>query len=78
MENLIKYNPHFVNDLAELCYLEQKKKLQLLSCIVSKEGFLSDLPKGKEHVLREGAYSNYENKIEVYPYQKYIKSCSYY
>ena len=39
----------------------------------AKEGdFYQTFPKGKEHVLPiVGLYSNYENKIEVYPYQKY-------
>ena len=72
---LIKYNPYFVNDLAAVMLFRTEEETAITVRVLgkAKEGdFYQTFPKGKEHVLPiVGLYSNYENKIEVYPYQKY-------
>ena len=72
---LIKYNPFFVNDLAAVMLFRTEEETAITVRVLgkAKEGdFYQTFPKGKEHVLPiVGLYSNYENKIEVYPYQKY-------
>ena len=72
---LIKYNPYFVNDLAAVMLFRTEEETAITVRVLgkAKEGdFYQTFPKGKEHVVPiVGLYSNYENKIEVYPYQKY-------
>lgn len=80
MENpLIKYNPYLVNDLAAVMLFRTEEEVAVTIRVVgkTKEGdILHSFPKAKEHVLPVlGLYSDYENTIEVYPYQQYNKKC---
>lgn len=75
MENpLIKYNPYFVNDLAAVMLFRTEEEVAITVRVLGKTkeaDFFQTFPKGKEHILPIlGLYSDYENKIEVYPYQK--------
>ena len=72
---LIKYNPYFVNDLAAVMLFRTEEETSITIRVLGKTkeaDFYHTFPKGKEHIIPIlGLYSNYENKIEVYPYQKY-------
>lgn len=75
MENpLIKYNPYIVNDLAAVILFRTEEETAITVRVKgkTKEGdFYHTFPRAKEHVLPiVGLYSDYENKIEVYPYQQ--------
>ena len=72
---LIKYNPYFVNDLAAVMLFRTEEEVAITIRVLGKTkeaDFYHTFPKGKEHIIPiVGLYSDYENKIEVYPYQKY-------
>lgn len=74
---LIKYNPYFVNDLAAVMLFRTEEETAITVRVVGKTkeaDICHTFPKAKEHIIPiVGLYSNYENKIEVYPYQQYHK-----
>ena len=80
LENpLIKYNPYFVNDLAAVMLFRTEEEVAITIRVVGKTkeaDIYQTFPRAKEHVLPIlGLYSDYENKIEVYPYQKENRKC---
>ena len=82
MENpLIKYNPYFVNELSAVILFRTEEETAITIRVVGKTkeaDIYHTFPRAKEHVIPiVGLYSDYENKIEIYPYQNIVKSCSY-
>lgn len=71
---LIKYNPYLVNDLAAVMLFSTNEETAITVRVLGKTpeaDFYHTFPKSRKHVLPiVGLYSNYANKIEVYPYQK--------
>lgn len=71
---LIKYNPYFVNDLSAVMLFRTEDEIAVTVRVLGKTkqaDFYQTFPKAKEHIIPIiGLYSNYENQIEVYPYQQ--------
>lgn len=75
LENpLIKYNPYIINDLSAVILFRTEEKTPITLRVKGKTpeaDFYQNFPAATEHVLPiVGLYSDYENKIELYPYQK--------
>ncbi|MEG9283144.1 aryl-sulfate sulfotransferase [Aerococcus urinae] len=75
MENpLIKYNPYVVNALSAVILFETEEEVGMVVRVKGKTpeaDFYQAFPKAKRHVLPiVGLYSDYENKIEIHPWQK--------
>ncbi|MDO5048237.1 MAG: aryl-sulfate sulfotransferase, partial [Anaerococcus sp.] len=71
---LIKYNLYKLNALsAVICFrTEEEVAINVRVLGKTKEAdFYQSFPKAKEHILPiVGLYSDYENKVEVYPWQR--------
>lgn len=70
---LIKYNPYIVNALSAVMLFNTEEEIAFTMVIKGKEedgDIIHTFPKAKEHVLPiVGLYNDYENKIEIWPYQ---------
>ena len=76
---LIKYNPYLVNSLSAVMLFRTEEEVAITIRVVGKTkaaDISQTFPRAKEHIIPIlGLYSDYENKIEVYPYQQYSKKC---
>lgn len=75
MENpLVKYNLYELNALSAVVCFETEEETAINVRVLGKTkqaDFYQSFPKAKEHVLPiVGLYSDYENKVEIYPWQK--------
>lgn len=78
MENpLIKYNPYYLNALSAVMLFETPKETAICIRVLGKDkknDIYHAFPRAKKHIIPiVGLYEDYENKIEVYPWQKYDK-----
>ncbi|MFM1524800.1 MULTISPECIES: aryl-sulfate sulfotransferase [Helcococcus] len=71
---LIKYNPYLLNTLSAVILFRTEEATAITVRVkgkTEKADFYHTFPVSKEHILPiVGLYSDYENKIELYPYQK--------
>lgn len=72
---LIKVNPYLINPLAAVILFETEEETAITVRVKGKkkeQDFYHSFGRAKEHVLPIiGLYSDYENQIEIYPWQKY-------
>lgn len=78
LENpLIKYNPYLLNTLSAVILFRTEEKTAISVRVKGKTpqaDFYQTFPASKEHVIPiVGLYSDFENKIELFPYQNYSK-----
>lgn len=76
LENpLIKYNPYLLNSLSAVMLFRTEQPTAITIRVkgkTEKADFYKSFPKATEHVIPiVGLYSDYENQVEVYPWQKY-------
>lgn len=73
-EPLIKYNPYIVNELSAVILFKTEEPTAITLRVVGKTekaDQIQSFPVNTEHVLPVvGLYSDYENKVEIYPWQK--------
>lgn len=71
---LIKYNPYFLNALSAVILFETEEETAICVRVLGKKptaDFYHSFPRAKKHVLPiVGLYADYENKIEIYPWQQ--------
>lgn len=72
---LIKYNPYFLNALSAVILFKTGEETAITVRVKGKTpeaDFYQTFPKNREHILPIlGLYSNYQNQIEIYPWQRY-------
>lgn len=72
---LIKYNPYFLNALSAVILFKTEEETAVTVRVKGKTpqaDFYQTFPKSQEHILPIlGLYSNYDNQIEIYPWQRY-------
>lgn len=72
---LIKYNPYFLNALSAVILFKTAEETAITVRVKGKTpeaDFYQTFPKKREHILPIlGLYSNYQNQIEIYPWQRY-------
>lgn len=76
LENpLIKYNPYLLNALSAVVLFRTEEPTAITVRVkgkTDKGDFYQSFPRNTEHVIPiVGLYSDYENKVEIYPWQKY-------
>ncbi|MGX7106339.1 aryl-sulfate sulfotransferase [Hutsoniella sourekii] len=74
-EPLIKYNPYQLNALAAVMLFETDEETAICVRVLGKQpenDFYQSFPRAKRHIIPiVGLYEDYDNQVEVYPWQKY-------